>query len=166
MKILLTLFVLLFSSSVFAEKINIHYSIDVYDRMKIEKIKDQKIIDFAHEHTLSRLHEVINTRGHKAYIGKTTSEISQNTLTSHFHLNFEVIVYPGLNFFEDGEETLIYITSKRCDGDVFHMWSTWTMDKALDIVISGWDDYALSEYENVNILKNCPFKFNSIKSID
>ena len=36
--------------------------------------------------------------------------------------------------FEDGEETLIYITSKRCDGDVFHMWSTWTMDKALDIV--------------------------------
>ena len=152
------------SSFAKGDEIIIHTSVDVYNRYKIEKHEDNNKVNLASDRVSTRLREVISARGLTASIGKTTSEIKSPSVMGHFHINLEVVVYPDLNLTGNGEETFVYLTSKRCDGDVFHIWATWTIEKAIDIVISEWDDYALSK--NLDLLKKCPFKFPAIKSID
>ena len=148
-----------------AEEIIVHYSVDVYDRFKIEKLDDKNKVNFAIERVSQRLREVISARGYTASVGKTTSEIKATSVAGHFHVNLEVAVYTGLKLYDDDQdETFVYLTSKRCDGDVFHMWAAWSMEKVIDILISRWDDYVFSQ--DIAILDKCPFKFPAIKSID
>ena len=148
-----------------AEEIIVHYSVDVYDRFKIEKLDDKNKVNFAIERVSQRLREVISARGFTASVGKTTSEIKATSVAGHFHVNLEIAVYPGLKLSDDDQdETFAYLTSKRCDGDVFHMWAAWSMEKVIDILISRWDDYVFSQ--DIAILDKCPFKFPAIQSID
>ena len=67
---------LLLCNAGIAKEIIIHYSVDVYDRFKIEKLDDKNKVNFAIERVSQRLKEVISARGFTASIGKTTSEIN------------------------------------------------------------------------------------------
>ena len=112
-----------------AKEIIDHYSVDVYDRFKIEKLDDKNKVNFAIERVSQRLREVISASGFTASVGKTTSEIKATSVAGHFHINLEIQIMKVFQYL-DHKFLFLYLCQLDQCSKLSPLWMKGLQEKA------------------------------------
>lgn len=135
-------------------KIHVNLNFEVYQRSNFELKTENYYVREVKIKLLKKVKMFILSHGYSPEINSITYGHKRSSVLGHFDINFTIIHYPN--------DTLTYMVSKRCDGDVYHSWAAWDWEKTIDILINDWDDEVL--YPSLNKLKKCPLKFKAIQS--
>ncbi len=143
-------------------KIHVNLNYKIYDRSNFNLINDPVLLKNVSNRIIRILKVLVESHGYQLSVNSISYGEQRNSVIGDFDLNLTMVIYRGVySRYEDVGETLSYLVSKRCDGDIYHSWSAWNLNRTIEILINDWDDEVL--YPSFGKLKKCPFKFKAIK---
>ena len=143
-------------------KIHVNLNYKIYDRTNFNLVNDPVLLKNVSNRITRILKVLVESHGYQLSVNLISYGEERNSVMGDFDLNLTMVIYRGVySRYEDVGETLSYLVSKRCDGDVYHTWSAWNLNRTIEILINNWDDEVL--FPSIGKLKKCPFKFKAIQ---